>query len=45
MYTKKDVIRPKRDFFPPGVEVIIEKLKVIDSEKNRVILQNNAVVP
>jgi sulfide:quinone oxidoreductase len=45
MYTKKDVIRPKRDFFPPGVEVIIEKLKVIDSEKNRVILHNNAVVP
>ncbi|OSS41116.1 Sulfide dehydrogenase [flavocytochrome C] flavoprotein chain precursor [Desulfurella amilsii] len=45
MYTKKDVIRPKRDFLPPGVEVIIEKIKVIDPEKNRVILHNNAVVP
>lgn len=45
MYTKKDVIRPKRDFFPPGVEVILEKIKVIDPEKNRVILSNNAVVP
>jgi sulfide:quinone oxidoreductase len=44
IYTKKDVIRPKRDFFPPGVEVIMEKIKVIDPEKNRVILHNNAVI-
>lgn len=45
MYTKRDVIRPKRDFLPPGVEFILEKIKVIDPEKNRVILNNNAVVP
>ncbi|MGE4546740.1 MAG: NAD(P)/FAD-dependent oxidoreductase [Desulfurella sp.] len=45
MYTKRDVIRPKRDFLPPGVEFILEKVKVIDPEKNRVILDNNAVVP
>ncbi|WP_291493125.1 FAD/NAD(P)-binding oxidoreductase [Desulfurella sp.] len=44
MYTKKDVIRPKRDFFPPGVEVILEKIQLIDPDKNRIILNNNAVV-
>ncbi len=45
MYTKKDVIRPKRDFFPYGVEVILEKINVIDPDKNRIILKNNAIVP
>lgn len=44
MYTKKDVVRPKRDFFPPGVDVIRERIKIIEPEKNRVILENNAVV-
>lgn len=44
MYTKKDVVRPKRDFFPLGVDVIRERIKIIDPEKNRVILENNAVV-
>lgn len=45
MYSRKDVIRPKRDFFPSGAEVILEKIKRIEPDKNRVILENNAVVP
>jgi sulfide:quinone oxidoreductase len=45
IYSKRDVIKPKRDFFPPGTDVIISDIQRIDAEHNRVILRNNAVVP
>lgn len=44
IYTKKDVIKPKRDFFPPGVEVIMSEIEKIEPEENRVILKNNVVL-
>ena len=45
IYNKKDVIKPKRDFFPPGSNVIMSAIDKIEPEKNRVLLANNAVVP
>ncbi len=45
IYTRKDVIRPKRDFFPLGPEIILQKVKRIEPTKNRLILKNDAVIP
>jgi sulfide:quinone oxidoreductase len=38
MYSKNDVIKPKRDFIPPGVELIMSPVDVIEPEHNRVKL-------
>jgi sulfide:quinone oxidoreductase len=45
IYGKKDVIKPKRDFFPIGANVIISDIERIESDKNRVILANKVVLP
>ncbi|MFC1564378.1 NAD(P)/FAD-dependent oxidoreductase [candidate division KSB1 bacterium] len=45
IYNKKDVIKPKRDFFPPGTDAIVSKIDVIEPDKNRVVLENNKVLP
>lgn len=45
IYNRRDVIKPKRDFFPPGAEVIVSEIDRIEPEKNRVILANNRVLP
>jgi len=44
IYNKKDVIKPKRDFFPSGVEVIISGVDKIEPKENRVLLENNKVI-
>jgi len=44
IYSCKDVIKPKRDFFPAGVNVIQSEIEKIEPEKNRVLLRNNQVV-
>ena len=44
IYTCKDVIKPKRDFFPVGVNVIQSEIDKIEPDKNRVLLCNNQVV-
>lgn len=38
MYSKSDVVKPKRDFIPPGVELIMSPVEVIEPEHNRVRL-------
>ena len=38
IYGKKDVVKPKRDFIPPGVELIMSAIDVIEPEQNRVKL-------
>lgn len=38
MYSKNDVVKPKRDFIPPGVEFIMSPIEVIEPEHNRVKL-------
>ena len=44
IYDKKDVIKPKRDFFPKGAEVIVSEIDLIEPEQNRVLLKNNVVL-
>ena len=45
IYTRKDVIKPKRDFFPPNSNVIMSEIEKMEPEQNRVILKNNVVLP
>ncbi|MEN8194155.1 MAG: FAD/NAD(P)-binding oxidoreductase [Bacteroidota bacterium] len=44
IYNKNDVIKPKRDFFPSGVEVIMSGIDQIEPKENRVLLSNNQVL-
>ena len=36
IYGENDVIKPKRDYIPPGVEMIVSPIELIDAEKNQV---------
>jgi sulfide:quinone oxidoreductase len=38
IYSKNDVIKPKRDFIPAGVELIMSPIEQIEPEHNHVIL-------
>jgi sulfide:quinone oxidoreductase len=38
MYSKNDVIKPKRDFIPAGVELIMSPIEAVEPEHNRVKL-------
>jgi sulfide:quinone oxidoreductase len=44
IYTREDVIKPKRDFFPPDVEVIGSSIELIQPENNKVKLSNGKVL-
>ncbi|RLD41981.1 MAG: NAD(P)/FAD-dependent oxidoreductase [Bacteroidetes bacterium] len=44
MYTKKDVIKPKSDFFPVGVNVIYSKIDKIVADDNQVLLDDGVVL-
>lgn len=45
IYTAQDVIKPKRNFLPPDVEVIFSDIELIEPEKNRVTLtRDNRVI-
>jgi sulfide:quinone oxidoreductase len=44
IYNKQDVIKPKHDFFPPGVEVIYQPIDKIEAENNTVLLENGKVL-
>lgn len=39
MYSKNDVVKPKRDFIPAGVEFVLSPIEVIEPDHNRVKLQ------
>ena len=41
MYAATDVVRPKRNFLPPTVEVIFSPVERIEPERNRVYLQRD----
>lgn len=41
IYSPSDVVKPKRNFLPPQVEVIFSEIEVIEPDKNRVKLQKN----
>ena len=40
MYSKSDVVKPKRDFIPAGVELVMSAIEVIEPNHNRVKLAN-----
>jgi len=44
IYDKKDVIKPKRDYFPSGINAITSEIDKIEPENNRVLLKNNQVL-
>ena len=44
IYGPDDVKKPKHDFFPSGVDVIISKIELIEPDKNRVKLKNGKVL-
>ena len=41
IYGENDVIKPKRDFMPAGIELIVSEIERVEPEKNRVFLSNN----
>ncbi len=45
MYSKNDVIKPKRDFIPSGVQMIKAAAEVIEPEANRVKLTDGRILP
>jgi sulfide:quinone oxidoreductase len=44
IYNRHDVIKPKGDFFPAGVNVLYENVDKIACDKNQVLLENGQVV-
>jgi len=44
MYSKNDVIKPKRDFIPAGVELIMSAIDAVDPENNKVTLSNGRIL-
>ncbi len=38
IYASQDVVKPKRNFLPPQVEIIFSDIEIIEPEKNRVTL-------
>lgn len=44
IYSPADVVKPKRNFLPPQVEVIFSDIELIEPEQNRVQLANKKTV-
>ncbi len=44
MYSKNDVVKPKRDFIPAGVELIKAQADVIEPDQNRVMLADGRIL-
>ena len=44
VYSKKDIVKPKRDFIPSIVKYIQSKIEIIEPDHNRVRLRNAAVL-
>jgi sulfide:quinone oxidoreductase len=44
MYTREDVIKPKHDFFPIGVNVIYEKIDRVEPGENKVALGDGTIL-
>ena len=44
IYSRNDVVKPKRDFFPQGANVIMSEIEKIEPVNNRVLLKNKIVL-
>lgn len=40
VYTPREVVKPRRDYLPRGIEVVVSGIDVIEPDANRVRLQN-----
>jgi sulfide:quinone oxidoreductase len=45
MYSKNDVIKPRRDFIPAGVELVMSAIDVVDPDQRRVRLADGRSLP
>ncbi|MEI8204552.1 MAG: FAD/NAD(P)-binding oxidoreductase [Bacteroidota bacterium] len=43
-YAKKDVIKPRNDFFPVGVNFIVAEIDLIEAENKQVLLKDGTVL-
>ena len=44
VYQPEEVIRPKREFIPKGVNFVIDKIQKVEPEKNQVLLTSGTVL-
>src|SRR6266542_2625998 len=44
IYAPRDITKPRRDYLPRGIEVVISGIDVIEPDQNRVRLQNGRVL-
>ncbi|NOY58254.1 MAG: NAD(P)/FAD-dependent oxidoreductase [Calditrichaeota bacterium] len=44
IYSRNDVVKPKRDYIPTSVEMILSSVEVIEPENNRVKLTDNRIL-
>ena len=44
IYNKSDVIKPKRDFYPPNVQVLMQTIDLVEPKENRVKLADGKVL-
>jgi sulfide:quinone oxidoreductase len=44
IYTPRDVVNPKQDFFPPGVESIFAKVELVKPEQNQIKLADGRLL-
>ncbi len=45
IYSKRDVIKPKRDYLPAGINIIMSKIEIIEPEKNQIKLESGKILP
>ena len=43
-YSKRDVVKPKSNFFPIGINFIVEEIDKVEGDKNQVLLKNGKVL-
>ncbi len=41
IYTRNDVLKPRRDYIPPGVKMILSRIEAIEPDQNRVRLEKD----
>ncbi len=44
IYSVKDVVKPKKNFYPLGAEVILSEVERIEPDKNRLLLKDKSIV-
>lgn len=43
IYSRKDVVKPKRDFIPAGVDAVFAEIEIIEPLNNRILMKDNRV--